>query len=370
MVSLMTALWFAHLQAPDRVSVKPHASPVLHAINVLLGRLDPATSSACASTAACSPTRRGRRIPTPSTTRRGRWASGPWRRSGARSPTATWPGTSTFPSAGGRSRCSATPSSTRGRCGRPWPTRWCRAWARSCGWSTSTASPWTGSCRTSPSGRLADMFTAAGWHVETVKYGRAPARARRGRAGPRRRHGQRGVPAAAARRRGRGTGAVARGRRRLARATSPSSTTPRCWRRCATSAATISAPCSGLPGLPTRWPTAPRSSSPTRSRAGGSPSRATPATTPRCSPRPVPGARRALGTDPRTRGAASPSSAKAELCAAAAARLARPPVPLRAPPPAPAATTRRHTGSGSTQQALGRLLLDLFHEAPEVAPAS
>src|SRR5919107_3077795 len=40
MVSLMTALWFAVLEAPDRVSVKPHASPVLHAINFLLGRLD------------------------------------------------------------------------------------------------------------------------------------------------------------------------------------------------------------------------------------------------------------------------------------------------------------------------------------------
>jgi pyruvate dehydrogenase E1 component len=40
MVSLMTALWFSHLEAPDRVSVKPHASPVLHAINFLLGRLD------------------------------------------------------------------------------------------------------------------------------------------------------------------------------------------------------------------------------------------------------------------------------------------------------------------------------------------
>src|SRR5215216_7164098 len=40
MVSLMTALWFAHLEAPDRVSVKPHASPVLHALNHLLGRLD------------------------------------------------------------------------------------------------------------------------------------------------------------------------------------------------------------------------------------------------------------------------------------------------------------------------------------------
>ncbi len=40
MVSIMSALWFAHLRAPDRVSVKPHAGPVLHAINHLLGRLD------------------------------------------------------------------------------------------------------------------------------------------------------------------------------------------------------------------------------------------------------------------------------------------------------------------------------------------
>jgi pyruvate dehydrogenase E1 component len=40
MVTLMTALWFRHLRAQDRVSVKPHASPVLHAINYLLGWLD------------------------------------------------------------------------------------------------------------------------------------------------------------------------------------------------------------------------------------------------------------------------------------------------------------------------------------------
>lgn len=40
MTSIMTALWFAHLQASDEVSVKPHASPVLHAISYLLGRLD------------------------------------------------------------------------------------------------------------------------------------------------------------------------------------------------------------------------------------------------------------------------------------------------------------------------------------------
>jgi pyruvate dehydrogenase E1 component len=40
MVSIMSALWFAHLRAPDRVSVKPHAGPVLHSINYLLGSLD------------------------------------------------------------------------------------------------------------------------------------------------------------------------------------------------------------------------------------------------------------------------------------------------------------------------------------------
>jgi pyruvate dehydrogenase E1 component len=39
MVSIMTSLWFRHLRPQDRVSVKPHASPVLHAINYLLGEL-------------------------------------------------------------------------------------------------------------------------------------------------------------------------------------------------------------------------------------------------------------------------------------------------------------------------------------------
>ena len=40
MVTAMTALWFAHLDAADRVAVKPHASPVFHAIQYLLGNLD------------------------------------------------------------------------------------------------------------------------------------------------------------------------------------------------------------------------------------------------------------------------------------------------------------------------------------------
>jgi pyruvate dehydrogenase E1 component len=40
MVTIMTSLWFEQLRAGDRVSVKPHASPVLHAINYLLDELD------------------------------------------------------------------------------------------------------------------------------------------------------------------------------------------------------------------------------------------------------------------------------------------------------------------------------------------
>ncbi len=40
LVTLMTALWLADMDARDRVSVKPHASPVMHALEYLLGRLD------------------------------------------------------------------------------------------------------------------------------------------------------------------------------------------------------------------------------------------------------------------------------------------------------------------------------------------
>jgi pyruvate dehydrogenase E1 component len=38
--SIMTALYFAYLRSGDRISVKPHASPVFHAIQYLLGNLD------------------------------------------------------------------------------------------------------------------------------------------------------------------------------------------------------------------------------------------------------------------------------------------------------------------------------------------
>lgn len=40
MVTLMTALYLHHLRADDFVAVKPHGGPVLHALNYLLGNLD------------------------------------------------------------------------------------------------------------------------------------------------------------------------------------------------------------------------------------------------------------------------------------------------------------------------------------------
>ncbi len=40
MTSIMTALWFAHISGEDKVAVKPHASPVFHAIKYLTGELD------------------------------------------------------------------------------------------------------------------------------------------------------------------------------------------------------------------------------------------------------------------------------------------------------------------------------------------
>ena len=40
MVSIMTALWFRHIDRSDKVAIKPHAAPVYHAIKYLTGELD------------------------------------------------------------------------------------------------------------------------------------------------------------------------------------------------------------------------------------------------------------------------------------------------------------------------------------------
>ncbi len=381
MVSIMTALYFEHLRGPDRVSVKPHASPVLHAIEYLLGTLDRALPDDAAGVRrAAELSEPAARIRSRPTSRPARSGSARRRRSGARSPTATSPGTSRCRGAAGRSRWSATPSSTRARAGRRSSTRSCRGWARCCGSSTSTASRSTGSCPDIAAGRLAAMFEAAGWQVITVKYGRRlqralRARRRRGAAPAHRRDDQRGVPArccarppascasgcpASAATRARAGAADRRARRRRAAERGPRPRRPRPRRCCSTRsrrptrsidrpsvifAYTIKAwrlPTEGHPGQPL--------GAALRRRSGSS----------------WPPTLGADADDPWARfadGLAGGRAVRARGAAAARASRWRP-----TPPPAcrrPSAAT--HTGSVSTQQAFGRFFVDLAHAAPEVA---
>jgi len=75
-----------------------------------------------------------------------------------------------------------------------------------------------------------------------------------------------------------------------------------------------------------------------------------------------------LGADPADQWAAfEPGTPEAELCAEAAERLRRSKVALVAPAKVPSEVGRKHTGNASTQQAFGRFFVDLSHEAPEVA---
>ena len=75
-----------------------------------------------------------------------------------------------------------------------------------------------------------------------------------------------------------------------------------------------------------------------------------------------------LGTDPADPWAPFPDdSAEAALCASTAARLRRDPVPAVAPPAVPADLGRTPSGTATTQAALGRALLDLTRSAPDAA---
>ena len=75
-----------------------------------------------------------------------------------------------------------------------------------------------------------------------------------------------------------------------------------------------------------------------------------------------------LGADPADPWAPfDEHSAEAALCREAAERLSRPELPTSAPPPVPVNLGRGHTASVSTQQTFGRILVDLAREAPDVA---
>ncbi|MEO3788519.1 hypothetical protein ABGB12_34775 [Actinocorallia sp. B10E7] len=76
----------------------------------------------------------------------------------------------------------------------------------------------------------------------------------------------------------------------------------------------------------------------------------------------------ALGTDPDDPWAGfADGTPEARLCAAAAERLRRPVTAALRPPAVPHDLGRTAGGTGNTQQALGRVLLDLTRTAPKVA---
>ena len=202
LVSIMTALWFNHLRPEDRVSVKPHASPVLHAINYLLGEL----SSAVADDAAG--VRRAAELPEPGEGPRPRRLLHRLRRHRRHRPDLGCAGAPLRRRALGHraaasTRSSATPSWTRAPAGRRSSTRWCGPRRGRAGSSTSTGSSLDRIVPNIAAVRLAGMFDAAGWQVLTVKYGRLlhelfdrPGRRRAAAAD--RRDGQPRVPAPAA----------------------------------------------------------------------------------------------------------------------------------------------------------------------------
>ena len=124
MVTLMTALYLADLGAEDRVSVKPHASPVLHAIEYLLGRLDRSYLTRLRDFGGLQsyPSRTKDPFPVDYSTGSVGLGLGGAAVRRARGPVHGDAGSAPRPAAGS-SRCSATRSSTRGTSGRRSPTR-------------------------------------------------------------------------------------------------------------------------------------------------------------------------------------------------------------------------------------------------------
>ena len=379
MVSLMTALWFAHLRgARPRVGQAARlARCCTRSTTCSAGSTARYLTDAARSSAACSPTRRGTKDPDPvdySTGSVGIGATAP-----------IWGALAHRYVAGhfdvpGRRAPDRADRRRRARRGRVLGGD-----RRPDGRRASARSLWVVDLnrqsldRVVPdiaAGRLAAMFEAAGWHVVMVKYGAArscarPARALRARidAMPNeeyqrllRADARRAARAAAA-----GDGAMARALADLddARAARhvPRPRRPRPRR------------------ADRRLPPGRRGARPPDRRlrlhdqglAAARP-RATRPTTPRCS---TSRAVRASSpprsaTDPddpwralrrrQRRGRAVRARRRARLRARRSARA-------RAAAPCPPTLGREHTGRDSTQQAFGRFFVDLVREAPEVADA-
>ena len=234
MVTIMTSLWFGHLRAEDRVSVKPHASPVLHAINYLLGELDESYLTTLRefgglqSYPSRSRTRPGRLLDRLGRHRRDRTdlgRGGPPLR-GQPLPGGPGPGPSVL--AAGRRRArrgrgvGGHPRSRRGRARRGRLDR---------RHEPPVAGPRGAPHHRRPAARHVRRRRLAGHHAEVRPAARGavrPARRRRA-AAPDRRHAQSRVPAAAALRRRRAAPAAARAATRLDRRAHRRASTTRRW---------------------------------------------------------------------------------------------------------------------------------------------
>jgi pyruvate dehydrogenase E1 component len=376
MVSVMTALYFAFLRGPDRVSVKPHASPVLHAINYLLGELDPKylTELRALGGLQSYPSR----LKDPD---RVDFSTG----SVGIGATATlWSGLAhryvaghfDVPQGGRQVALLGDAELDEGAI---WEalidpmvpalgeTLWIVDLNRQ---SLDRVVP------DIAAGRIGAMFAAAGWQTITVKYGRLlrelfaqpggeALRARIDSMSNEEYQRLLRSPAAELRERLPGEG---RGKRDVLRVTGELDDAQ-------ILAAVRDLGGHDLPDLLDAFAAADAvTDRPTvvfayTIKAWGLPTQGHPAnhsallSTPQW--RELAGALRADADDPWAPFA--PGSAEDDLCRAAAQRLARPQTPLRAVPPVPADVGRTHTGTASTQQSFGRFFVDLAHEAPDVA---
>ncbi len=248
----------------------------------------------CASSAACRRTRAARRTRTRSTSRPARSASAPSRRSSPRSPTATpRPTSATASRQRASSRSSATPSWTRATSGRRSSSRR-RAGLGNVLWivdlnrqSLDRVIPGIGDASSRSvfgSNRLARDRA----EVRPAAAGGVRPAGRRAAAAAHRRDAQRGVPEPVRASEEVVTDGCSTARSRRDRAGAPRAAAGRRTGRrvpalhARISAATTSPTCSARSRRPAPRPTARRSSSPTRSRAGGCRSPASRSTTPRC----------------------------------------------------------------------------------------
>jgi len=376
MVSIMSALWFAHLRAPDRVSVKPHASPVLHAIEYLLGKLDREYLTTLRQFGGLQsyPSRLKDPVAADfSTGSVGIGATAPVWSAIAHRYVA---GHFEVPRGGRQVALLGDAELDEGAC---WEA------------IVDPVVPHLGEVlwvvdlnrqsldRIVPdiaAGRIASMFEAAGWHTITVKYGRRLQALfdRDGGGALRERIDQ--MPneeyqrllrsdAAELRERLPGSG---RGRRDVAALISDLDDVelarairdlgghdiPELLAAFNEADAVTDRPSVVFAFTIKAWRLA------TEGHPGNHSALLTVEQWEQLAEE--------LGADPRDPWALfDPGTAEAALCAAAAERLERPAVELAKAPDVPTAVGRKHAGTASTQQAFGRFFVDLSHEAPDVA---